>query len=338
MSHALMPSRSSICRAKRLAPRLRPEHAGLQAEFHARLLRGLTEIDRVRRRAGQDVRLEVTQHRQLAFGLPRGHRQHGGAERDATLVDADATREQPVAVRVLDGRLRCRSRRGQRAGAHAGPELEVAAGVADQRGPPAGAAAAVHRDDLLARHRQHPERVRVPEIPLRRRRQRRQVLDIGRGPDPRVLQPVPLHPVLGQQPVHQPPQRAQLQGRPLVRRHRLGRRLEHRPTSRTSAYPPACTIYAVPRGCGAAGSAPHWQCGGQGFESPQLHPREQARPTVRPGGRRVNGARQSASYSSCRWNQLSGASGVRASLRPRGARSSHWYMPQRPSSPRAYAE
>jgi hypothetical protein len=25
------------------------------------------------------------------------------------------------------------------------------------------------------------------------------------------------------------------------------------------------------RGCGAAGSAPHWQCGGQGFESPQLH-------------------------------------------------------------------
>ena len=29
------------------------------------------------------------------------------------------------------------------------------------------------------------------------------------------------------------------------------------------------------RGCGAAGSAPHWQCGGQGFESPQLHPSEQ---------------------------------------------------------------
>jgi hypothetical protein len=29
------------------------------------------------------------------------------------------------------------------------------------------------------------------------------------------------------------------------------------------------------RGCGAAGSAPHWQCGGQGFESPQLHPIEQ---------------------------------------------------------------
>ena len=35
------------------------------------------------------------------------------------------------------------------------------------------------------------------------------------------------------------------------------------------------------------------------------------------------------SYSSWRRNQRP------VSLRPRGARSSHWYMPQRPSSPRA---
>src|SRR5215813_1532463 len=36
-------------------------------------------------------------------------------------------------------------------------------------------------------------------------------------------------------------------------------------------------------------------------------------------------------YSSWRRNQLSGSAGPRASFRPRGARSSHWYMPQRPS-------
>ena len=41
------------------------------------------------------------------------------------------------------------------------------------------------------------------------------------------------------------------------------------------------------------------------------------------------------SYSSWRRNQLSGSPGPRASFRPRGARSSHWYMPQRPSRPRA---
>jgi hypothetical protein len=39
-------------------------------------------------------------------------------------------------------------------------------------------------------------------------------------------------------------------------------------------------------------------------------------------------------YSSWRRKKLSGSPGPRASLRPRGARSSHWYMPQRPSRPR----
>ena len=51
---------------------------------------------------------------------------------------------------------------------------------------------------------------------------------------------------------------------------------------------------------------------------------------------------QRLSYSSWRRYQTlprrSPAPTNRLSLRPRGARSSHWYMPQRPSSPRAYAE
>jgi hypothetical protein len=31
------------------------------------------------------------------------------------------------------------------------------------------------------------------------------------------------------------------------------------------------SFIALPWGCGAAGSAPAWHAGGQGFESPQLH-------------------------------------------------------------------
>src|SRR5213593_319210 len=42
--------------------------------------------------------------------------------------------------------------------------------------------------------------------------------------------------------------------------------------------------------------------------------------------------RHSLSYSSWRRHQSP------VSLRPLGARSSHWYMPQRPSTPRSYAE
>jgi NAD(P)-dependent dehydrogenase (short-subunit alcohol dehydrogenase family) len=69
-------------------------------------------------------------------------------------------------------------------------------------------------------------------------------------------------------------------------------------------------------------------------------------PKVAISRRRFGGAalrtRHSRSYSSWRRYQTparrSPVPEIRLSLRPRGARSSHWYMPQRPSSPRAYAE
>ncbi len=47
---------------------------------------------------------------------------------------------------------------------------------------------------------------------------------------------------------------------------------------------------------------------------------------------RAAGARHGASYSSWRRHHMP------VSLRPSGARSSHWYMPHTPSSPRSYAE
>ena len=67
--------------------------------------------------------------------------------------------------------------------------------------------------------------------------------------------------------------------------------------------------------------------------------REISSPAVAP---RHHDFAQRLSYSSWRRYQTlprrSPAPTNRLSLRPRGARSSHWYMPQRPSSPRAYAE
>ena len=52
------------------------------------------------------------------------------------------------------------------------------------------------------------------------------------------------------------------------------------------------------RGCGAAGSAPAWHAGGQGFESPQLHLnfRGRAGLAVRLGlqGRRAPGGEEGA--------------------------------------------
>src|SRR5690349_9392570 len=54
---------------------------------------------------------------------------------------------------------------------------------------------------------------------------------------------------------------------------------------------------------------------------------------AQPGARAGDARRSHAlSYSSWRRKKLSGSPGPRASFRPRGARSSHWYMPHRPSN------
>ena len=46
---------------------------------------------------------------------------------------------------------------------------------------------------------------------------------------------------------------------------------DHPPASCNVAVGSDGTLVAAPRGCSAAGSAPHWQCGGHGFEPRQLH-------------------------------------------------------------------
>ncbi|KGW97797.1 hypothetical protein Y048_6161 [Burkholderia pseudomallei MSHR456] len=62
-----------------------------------------------------------------------------------------------------------------------------------------------------------------------------------------------------------------------------------------------------------------------------LPPRDTARRARQRAGH-AGSRLQRPSYSSWRRHQTP------VSLRPFGARSSHWYMPQRPSSPRAYVE
>ena len=68
-------------------------------------------------------------------------------------------------------------------------------------------------------------------------------------------------------------------GRARRRSRRRSRRLRPRCARRISPScrwlnfggPPTWPAHRITRGCGAAGSAPPWHGGGQGFESPQLH-------------------------------------------------------------------
>ena len=158
--------------------------------------------------------------RTCAADHPAGDRDHGRAELDGALVDADAAGEQPVAVGVVHDAARRGAGRGQRPGAHPRPQPQVAAGVGDQRGPAAGTAGAVHGDDLRARHGQQAERVGLPQVLLAwssAARPGRSRLTSPPPVTPGLGQPVRLQPARREQPVDQCPQPASCSAGPLSR-------------------------------------------------------------------------------------------------------------------------
>src|SRR5581483_7026582 len=99
----------------------------------------------------------------------RRNRYDGGAEPDAAEMETDAAGEQAIAVRVVHDTALPRAGTIERTRTHLAPEIEVSARVADERRPATGAARAVDRHDLVLRHREHAERVGVPEVLLARR-------------------------------------------------------------------------------------------------------------------------------------------------------------------------
>jgi hypothetical protein len=221
--------------AQLLRPRLGTEHAHLERrQVDARLGRRLTQPQRVRGRAGQHVGLQVGDHAYLPFGHPARHRDHGGAQGDRALVNAQAAGEQPVPIGVVHDASGGRARAGQRPRAHRRPQVQVGLGVGDERGPALRPRGSVHRHDPVLRDGEHPQRVGVPEVLLGGERQFVQLGegDVGATLDARRAQPVRLDTPGEHQPVDEPPQPMALQRRPLVTGHRLGLRIEHRASSR----------------------------------------------------------------------------------------------------------
>ena len=163
---------------------------------------------------------------------PAGDRDGRGAEPLDAVVRAQPAGEQAVAVGVVHLVARPGPRRAQRAGHQAGPVVDVAGGVADDRGLARRARRRVDAPHLLLRHREHAERVVLPQVGLRRGGELGQVREVAavvgvharRVERPAVVRHVRVGPV---QRLPQPRelQRAQLVDRhPLLGVERLGRR------------------------------------------------------------------------------------------------------------------
>jgi hypothetical protein len=79
-------------------------------------------------------------------------------------MDAEAAREQPITISVMNDVARQRACAGERARHEIGPAFEVFPGIADHRRLAGCAGGGMQAAQILARDGKHAERVIVPEI------------------------------------------------------------------------------------------------------------------------------------------------------------------------------
>ncbi len=109
---------------------------------------------------------EILEQEHLAERVARGDRHHREAHVLGAVVEAQAAGEEAVAVGDLDELAGLGPRGGERPRHDLSPDTEIVSGVAHHGGLALGAGGGVDADDLLARHREEPERVVLAQVVL----------------------------------------------------------------------------------------------------------------------------------------------------------------------------
>ena len=169
MSSASMPRPASIWHAELVGPGLGAVEADAQRQVlgpQAAVAGRVGQVHGVGRRAAQGGGAEVAHDLELPLGVAAGDGHDGAAEALGAEVQAEAAGEEAVAEGVLQEVARRHAARGEGAGDQVGPDVEVAARVADGGRVAGRAGAGVHAHDLVARAREHAERVVVAQVDL----------------------------------------------------------------------------------------------------------------------------------------------------------------------------
>ena len=179
-------------------------------------------------------RWRVAHEHDLAFGVAARDGQHGAAEALAAVVEAEAAREESVAVGDLDHVARADAVHREAAHRAVLPHLDVLHRVRDADGLARGARGAVEADDFVHRRAAEAHRVLVAEVGLLREGEK---LDVGErldvlGPHAAFLAALAeeRHALVGV--LHRPLQAVQLEGAEgfdghvVHRRHGMRRRVD----------------------------------------------------------------------------------------------------------------
>ena len=178
MSRAVMPRRALDGAAQFGGPGFGAEDAQAQGQFvrvDALTLDFIGDVEHVRRRDHDDVRLEILDQLHLFLGLAAGHRNHRATQAFSTVVGAEAAGEQAVAIGNMHFVATSATRRADRAGDHVGPGVDVVLGVADDGRFAGGAAGGMQAHDVMHRHGEHAVGVVVAQVGFGGERKLRQV-------------------------------------------------------------------------------------------------------------------------------------------------------------------
>ena len=169
MSSASLAEAGLDLHAELVGPRLRAVEADAQRQVlrpQAAVARGVGQVHGVGRRAAQGGGAEVAHDLELPLGVAAGDGHDGAAQALGAEVQAEPAGEEAVAEGVLEEVARRHAARGEGPGDQVGPDVEVAARVPDGGRVAGGPGAGVHAHDVLARAREHAERVVVAQVDL----------------------------------------------------------------------------------------------------------------------------------------------------------------------------
>jgi hypothetical protein len=154
----------------------RPTRSPLDVGIDPLPLELVRQIEQVRRRHHDDVRLEVGDQLHLLLGLAAGHRDHRAAQTLGAVVGAETAGEQAVTVADMHHVAASAAGGVDRARHQRRPHVDIVLRVADNRRLSGRARRCMHAHDLVARHGKHLERVVLAQVVLGRERKLAQIV------------------------------------------------------------------------------------------------------------------------------------------------------------------
>ena len=167
-------------RAHRVGPRLGAAHGNLErgpAWVDALGAKFIKNCKHIAWCDQDDVGTEIVDQPHLPLGHAARHRHHSAAEPLGAVVQTKPAGKQPVAVASSAPACRAAAARTHRAGHDAGPRVESRAAVADHGRLAGGAGRGMDAADLVARHREHPERIILAQVVFGGEREPWQVIE-----------------------------------------------------------------------------------------------------------------------------------------------------------------